>query len=122
MKEKLKKFMNKLVECLKKAAKKTKELIVSGLKKAVKWAAENPDKAASIGGMLVLGGKAALKAKKRHDEQVRIECRHYDRRSDTWSISTRPLKPAEKRELERRYCDYHERKSDILAEKGLLKY
>ena len=84
------------------------------------WIVQNPDKAAAAVSMTIAGGKLALKAKRKHDETERLERRFYDRRSDTYSWSTRKLTTAEKRELEIRYRN-GELKSDVLWEMGLLK-
>lgn len=55
-------------------------------------------------------------------ESRELECRFYDRRTDSYSWSKRPLKPKERLILEKRYSENRERKSEILREMGLLKY
>ena len=85
------------------------------------WIRDHPAEAGAIATGVIGAGKWAYKEKRRHDERMAIECRVYDRRSDTYRWMKRPLKPAEKFELERRYKN-GELKSEVLREKGLLKY
>ena len=90
-------------------------------KRAFDWGVEHPDKVLAGGAILAGGAKMALKEKKRADEKRQLECRFYDRRTDTYWWTKRPLKPHEKIELEQRSKN-GELKSEILREKGLLKY
>lgn len=117
MNEKFKELKDKIVE----KWEKFKGWLGRAFAKLGLWIVENPDKAATVAGLAVTGGKLAIKAKRKHDEAERVERRFYDRRSDTYSWSVRKLKPSEKRELETRYR-HGELKSDILSDMGLLKY
>lgn len=110
-------WLVKLEMKAKKAAKKAKEI---GQDIFV-WGMNNKATVAAAGAVLVKGASIAYKEKKKHDERRQIECRVYDRRSDTYWWTKRPLKPSEKLELEQRSRN-GELKSEVLREKGLLKY
>jgi len=121
LKEKLKAKVTALKEKAKDTARSIKAYGKRLASKALDWIADNPEKAIVIGGAIAGSCKKAIKAKRRYDKYRRFECRVYDRRTDTYSYSTRPLKAREKQELECRYCS-GERKSDVLQSMGLLKY
>ena len=98
-----------------------KNKVKGGIDSVVEYGKEHPDHVLlAIGGVASMA-KFGLKEKRKHDDMRRKQCMFYDRRSDEWHESKRPLKPLESRELERFYKDGG-LKSDYLAKKGLLKY
>jgi len=102
-------------------AKLAKEKVKEAGSKACKVMIEHPVEAASIVTGVFGIAKLGIKEKRRRDEKRVIDCRVYDRRSDTYSWAKRPLKPAEKLEMERRYRN-GELKSEVLKDLGILKY
>lgn len=116
MSEKLKKFKDWFSEKWTKFKLWLSKILV----KLFTWIADNPDKAATIAGMGIAGGKLALKYKRRHDEQYKYDRRVYDERTHTWWETRRKLTPHEKKIVEARSWN-GELKSDVLAEMGLLK-
>lgn len=117
MSEKLKSFKEKAV----KKWNEFKAWMARIFVKLFTWIADNPDKAATIAGVSVAGGKLLLKAKRHHDVQYKYDRRIYDERTHTWWETKRKLTPHEKKIVEARSWN-GELKSDVLAEMGLLKY
>ena len=72
--------------------------------------------ATTIVGGLSFGGKRLAK----HRDFKLIECRHYDRRTDTYWISKRPLKTSEKMMMDKLYSEGRS-KGEILNQMGLLR-
>lgn len=93
-------------------------------RKAVKFCKEHPQ-AAFFGATTIVGGmsytgKKIFKHVGVKKELKLLECRHYDRRTDTYWFSKRPLKTAEKLKLEKMYESGYS-KGEILQQMGLLK-
>lgn len=90
----------------------------------LKWANEHPQAAffaaTTIVGGVSYGGKKILKNVGIKKELRITECRHYDRRTDEYWMSRRPLKTAEKLQLEKYYQDGMS-KGEALQRMGLLK-
>ncbi len=76
--------------------------------------------ATTLVGGVSYGGKKIINAVGARREFKSLECRHYDRRTDTYWFSKRPLKTSEKLELEKLYSEGLG-KGEILRQMGLLK-
>lgn len=72
--------------------------------------------ATTIVGGISFGGKRLAK---RHDLKM-VECRHYDRRTDQYWFSKRPLKTSEKMMMDKLYSEGRS-KGEILNDMGLLR-
>ena len=93
-------------------------------KKVVRFCNEHPE-AAFLGASTVIGtvsyaGKKVFKSIGVKKEMRLLECKHYDRRTDTYWFSKRPLKTSEKLMMERMYTEGLS-KGEILQRMGLLK-
>lgn len=93
-------------------------------RKLFKWANEHPQAAfftaTTIVGGVSYGGKKILKHAGLKKELKIAECRHYDRRTDEYWFSKRPLKTQEKLKLEKMYQSGYS-KGEALQVMGLLK-
>ena len=89
-----------------------------------KWANEHPQAAfftvTTLVGGLSYGGKKIFKHVSVKKEIKLMECRHYDRRTDEYWFSRRPLKSTEKLQLEKYYQNGMS-KGEALRRMGLLK-
>lgn len=85
---------------------------------------ENPDGALLIAtagiGSISYFGKKMFKILDERKQMRLLECRFYDRRTDTYWFSKRPLRTSEKLEMERLYGQGYG-KGEILKVMGLLK-
>ena len=91
---------------------------------AIKWCKEHPEYAffavtTAVGG-ISYGGKKIFNKVSAKREIRNLECRHYDRRTDTYWFSKRPLNTGEKLIMEKKYTEGLS-KGEILHQLGLLK-
>lgn len=93
-------------------------------REAKRFCQEHPEAAffgvTTLVGGVSYGGKKIINAVGARREFKSLECRHYDRRTDTYWFSKRPLKISEKLELEKLYSEGLG-KGEILRQMGLLK-
>lgn len=75
----------------------------------------------AVGALTLKIIKDAYRDARESKEERNLQCKFYDRRTDSYSWSKRPLKQKEALELDERYAR-GERKKEILREMGLLKY
>lgn len=75
----------------------------------------------AVGALLLKAVKDVYRDSRKRKEERNVNSRVYDRRMDSWSEATRPLTAREGLELDRRYAA-GERKKEILAEWGILKW
>ena len=91
---------------------------------AIRWCNEHPQGAFLVASTaLGAGSYAGRKIFKRveiNKELKLLECRHYDRRTDEYWFSRRPLKTSEKLKLDKMYTAGYS-KGEILQQMGLLK-
>lgn len=92
--------------------------------KVVRFCKEHPQGAvlgvSTLIGGVSFAGKRICKAVDTKKAVKLVECRHYDRRTDTYWFSKRPLKTSEKLMLDKLYSEGRN-KGDILNDMGLLK-
>lgn len=90
----------------------------------VQKAKEHPQVALFVGSTAIGGisfvGKRIFKAVDTAKMEKLVECRHYDRRTDTYWFSKRPLKSSEKLMLDKLYSE-GKSKGEILQDMGLLR-
>lgn len=75
----------------------------------------------AVGAIALKVIKDVYRDARENKEERDLRCKFYDRRTDSYSWSKRPLKPREALELDERYAR-GERKKEVLREMGLLKY